>query len=138
MFSLLLTITSIALVIALAAATMSTGGSATLTNGRIAAESAGSLNELSQIRAAMSAYQADKGAAPASLNDLIPTYLTSIPLGWGNAPPVLAAFEAKVLSGDAEHSLSVCKSVNEKLGVIGSPPRCVDIPDNFAGCCVDS
>lgn len=137
MFSLIITIVAVALVVALVAATMYNGGSDTMAKGKQEAEVARALNELSQIKAALTAYTADKGTDATSLQDLVPSYLASIPAGWGIEVPSQVAFESsRLLQGDEATKLSSCMKVNSQLGITGAPPSCADIDANFAGCCV--
>jgi len=137
MFSLIITIVAIALVVGLVAVTMYHGGSDTLTKGQQEAEIARSLNELGQIKAALTAFHADTGNHATSLSDLAPKYLASIPDGWGVEVPSQVAFESsRLLKGSEEQKLDSCKSINTKLGITTEPPSCADIDANFSGCCV--
>lgn len=137
MFSLIITIVAIALVVALLIAVTHYGGSETLTKGKQEAEVARSLNELMQIKAALTQYHADTGDYAKTLSDLAPSYLASIPKGWGVEVPSQVAFESsQLLLGTEEQKLESCTQINTKLGIAGSPPSCADISDDFAGCCV--
>ena len=79
MFSLIITIVSIALVVALVAATMYYGGD-TLTQGRTQADAAAFVAGAQQITGSASMFTALEGAAPAALQDLVDEdYLSSIP-----------------------------------------------------------
>lgn len=137
MFSLIITIVSIALVVALVAALMYNGGTETLTKGKQEAEVARSLNELSQIKAALTAYHADTGEYAKSLQDLAPKYLASVPTGWGVEVPSQVAFESsRLLQGTEDQKLDSCTKINTQLGITAAPPSCADIDSNFSGCCV--
>lgn len=137
MFSLIITIVSIALVVGLVAALMYHGGAETMTKGKQEAEIARSLNELSQIKAALTAYHADTGKYATSIADLAPKYLASVPNGWGVEVPSQVAFESsRLLQGNEEQKLDSCTKINKQLGMTGQPPSCADIDSNFSGCCV--
>ncbi len=137
MFSLIITIAAVALVVALVVAMMYHGGGDTMTKGKQEAEIARSLNELSQIKGALTAYYADKGTDATSLQDLVPAYLSSVPDGWGVEVPSQVAFESsRLLKGDEATKLSSCTQINQRLGISGTPPSCADIDASFAGCCV--
>lgn len=93
MFSLIITIISIALVAALALATLYYGGSS-WTRGNAAATAATVTNQGQQIRGAMELYYADHSAYPASLQDLVTgEYLKTIPV-----PPAMAALESGLVA----------------------------------------
>ena len=79
MFSLIITIVSIALVVALIAATMYYGAD-TLTRGQAAANAAALISGGEQVLAAMTAFQAQTGRYPNNLEELITSnYLRSFP-----------------------------------------------------------
>jgi len=79
MFSLIITIVSIALVVALVAATMYYGGD-TLTQGRTQADAAAFVAGAQQITGAASMFIALEGAAPADIDALVTqNYLSSLP-----------------------------------------------------------
>ncbi|KVP16990.1 hypothetical protein [Burkholderia ubonensis] len=137
MFSLIITIVAVALVVALIVVTMYHGGSDTMTKGKQQAEVARSLNELSQIKAALTQYHADTGKDASSLADLVPQYLGSIPSGWGVEVPSQVAFESsRLLQGTEAQKAESCQDINTRLGLTGAPPSCADIDANFSGCCV--
>lgn len=137
MFSLIITIVAIALVVGLIVATMYHGGSETMSKGKQQAEISKSLNELSQIQGALTAYHADTGNYASSIQDLAPKYLSSIPDGWGVEVPSQVAFESsRILLGSEEQKLESCKEINTRLGIATDPPSCADIDSTFAGCCV--
>jgi type II secretory pathway pseudopilin PulG len=94
MFSLIITIISIALVGALALATLYYGGSS-WTRGNATAAAATATNQGEQIRAAMAVYYLDHGQYPASLAELEGDYLRAIPV----PPDSVAALDAPLEVG---------------------------------------
>lgn len=79
MFSLIITIISIALVAALAVASVYYGGSA-FSQGTAKAAAATLVAQAQQISGATTLYANDNsGALPTSINDLTPAYLSAIP-----------------------------------------------------------
>lgn len=79
MFSLIITIISIALVVALVAATMYYGGSA-LNKGTETADAAGLVSGAQQIVAAVTLHQSLEGSVPANVAALVTAkYLSSVP-----------------------------------------------------------
>lgn len=137
MFSLIIAIVSVALIVTLIAATMYSGGD-TLTMGRQEAEAAQHVNELGQISAALVAFRAQEGRNANGLAELAPSYLSSVPTGWGEALPSQTAFESTKLKGSDEQKLETCRTVNSRLGWNQDPPACATIQPNFSGCCVDN
>lgn len=137
MFSLIITVIAVALVVALVVVMMYHGGADTMSKGKQEAEIAQSLNELQQIKAALTQYHADTGNDATSLQDLVPNYLSSVPTGWGVEVPSQVAFESsRLLTGDEATKRSSCQAINERLGMTGTPPNCSDISADFSGCCV--
>lgn len=148
MFSLIITIVSIALVVALVAATMYYG-SDVADKGRSEATVAQSLNELAQVKAALTSYHAQTGQHAPNLQALVPDYMTSVPEGWGvDLPsPTAIKFEStRVLqAGTPEDRLRICNGINQRLGLYtkhpelaGAPPSCDDttvVNSTFSGCC---
>jgi len=126
MFSLIIVIVSVALVVAVVAATLYHGGD-TVTEGSRHAQSAQILNEGSQLRGALVLYQANTGAEATSVTDLVTskTLTTALP-GW------------EIIDGYAYRSVDnrdVCLAANEKVGV-HTVPACSDA--TYAGtavCC---
>ena len=112
MFSLIITIVSIALVTALALATIYYGGSS-FKQGSASAQAAQSINEGQQIEGASQVYAATTGTAAASLNDLIASnYLTSVPAGsW----KIIDGAIFSVMPADN------CLAVNKTLGITTIP-----------------
>ncbi|WP_415912691.1 hypothetical protein [Neptuniibacter sp. QD37_11] len=82
MFSLIISIIAIALVVALAGATLYYGGAAFRDNG-IKTTVAEYKNESAQIVGAINAYRVQQGGLPSdfTLQDLVPEYLKSVPEG---------------------------------------------------------
>lgn len=126
MFSLIITIISIALVAALALATIYYGGSA-FSRGGDAAKASQLINEGQQINGAFALARADAqasgSAAPAALVDLVNgNYLAQVPAGWTLGATTFAG------SVVATVSPSVCAEVNKKGGsatVAGGQYGCV-------------
>lgn len=148
MFSLIITIIAVALVVVILAATMYHGGDS-LTQGQKQAQVAKALNELEQIQGALVAYNMKERKEAASLQDLVPGYLSSVPSGWGvdltsastELQTALASFEvSRVLTGSETDKLSICNDINAKLDiqpdVNGNPPSCIGLDPSFAGCCM--
>lgn len=111
MFSLIITIISIALVAGLAVATLFFGGDAFLM-GKTDAETARYINESQQIAGAIRMYQADnQGALPGDLNaDLVDFYLKQMPQSGVDWDIGDGAIVKQV--NDAE----TCENVNERAG----------------------
>lgn len=137
MFGLIISIISVAIIVALVAATMYFGGDVS-SQGREEAEVAQALNELGQIKAAVTAFTANEGRAPTGLDELTPKYLQSIPDGWGGDVPSQVAFESsQLLTGTEPDKLTKCNAINQRLGyTFSSPPSCSSISANYSGCCV--
>ncbi len=130
MFSLIITIISIALVAALALATLYYGGTA-FNRGAAGAAAARLINEGQQINGAVALYRADfaSGATTTvatSLATLPAGYLASVPTGWTSA---------NVNAGTMAHAdttSAVCVEVLARVGttamvtcaeaVLGTPP----------------
>lgn len=110
MFSLIITIISIALVTALALATIYYGGNA-FRQGGDAADAARFINEGQQLSGAASVYNAAEQADLALIADLTTKeYVASVPTGW-TLDATNTLFELDAIDGD------VCAKVNEKAGV---------------------
>lgn len=137
MFGLIISIISVAIIVALVAATMYFGGDVS-TQGREEAEIAQALNELGQIKAAVTAFTAQEGRAPTGLEELIPKYMAAVPDGWGGDVPSQVAFESsQLLTGTEPDKLTRCNAINQRLGyTFTEPPSCASISSNFSGCCV--
>jgi hypothetical protein len=78
MFNLIISIIAIALVVALAGASLYYGGDA-FSEGSTKAKAAAFVNQAQQIQAASVLYKANTGAEPAAVATLSPEYLASIP-----------------------------------------------------------
>lgn len=110
MFSLIITIISIALVAALALATIYYGGSA-FTRGGDAAKASQLINEGQQLQGARTLAAADANANSTITDLLTGNYLSQAPAGWD------------VGSGDfvtAAQTAAVCAEVNAKSGNSGA------------------
>jgi hypothetical protein len=129
MFSLLITIISIALVAALAVATIYYGGDV-FKKGGAKAESARIMTGGAQINGAVETYKATQGKVPDTLNDLVTSkFLSSIPQGeWSMANDYIVA------SGISEEQ---CLEANRQLGISAPIPSC-NAPEiqGITACCV--
>jgi hypothetical protein len=126
MFSLVITIISIALVAALALATLYYGGTA-FNKGSSEAQTTQLLTEAQQVRGAVELYRADTGAAPVDIDALVTaSYLKQVPTGW-------TFIEGAAVQ--AASSEDVCLTANRRLG-INLVPTCSDPAyANVAVCC---
>ena len=133
MFSLIITIISIALVAALALATLYYGGAA-FNKSAATADATKLLNQSTQLRGAAELYKADTGEYPLSLDDMVAqNYLSSIPVAAAQPAPVDLMGTAQaagtpwvmVLAGYPVFAVTsvteaVCKSINKQAyGVEG-------------------
>lgn len=120
MFSLVITIISIALVAALALATLYYGGRAFI----VSAESAQAtkvINESQQVRSALALRQSETGQVTSDLNDLVAgKYLRSLPVGWG----LIDGYATKAVD-----NVDQCLAANSKVGV-DEVPTCAALKDN--------
>lgn len=118
MFSLIITIISIALVAVLAVATIYYGG-ATFTKSGNKAAATRILTAGAQINGAVEMYKGTRGEVPATLDDLVSTnLLKSIPAGeWTTANDYVVASGINELQ---------CKEANLQLGIVGDVPACTD------------
>lgn len=118
MFSLIITIISIALVAALALATLYYGGAA-FNKGSAGAQAARLINEGQQINGAIQVLKADVaansvvGTEAVDIAGLAPEYLSQVPTKW-DAATLLEA--GTVLTTDAV-SAEVCDEVNKRAGI---------------------
>lgn len=122
MFSLIITIISIALVAALALATLYYGGSA-FNRGSAGAEAARLINEGQQVNGAVTIAKADQAAGGTAVTTWqgLQTggYLSQLPSGLGLTPGDTIATVTKVLTGTA--GADVCTEINKRAGhVAGS------------------
>ena len=121
MFSLIITIISIALVALLALATIYYGGSA-LSNGSAAATAARFITEGQQINGAKAVAVANN-ETPATIQDLVDdNYLSQLPAGW----TVASGYITRTVSDD------ICTEYNDKLDVTG--PAVAGVVSGLAGC----
>lgn len=125
MFSLIITIISIALVAALALATIYYGGNA-FNKGSAEAKASQLINEGQQINGAVAMYNADsvsgadlKGTSFSvdtdSISNLSPTYLAQKPAGWEGTK-----LDGKAIVTGVKGA--VCDAVNAKAGITGTRP----------------
>lgn len=129
MFSLIITVVSIALVAILTYVAIYYGGSA-WSNSKQKADAATMINSGQQIAGAVQMYRNDTGNVPADLSELVSNskYLTAIPEGaWttGTNSVVSAVSEAQ------------CMEINSQLGLnLASIPSCDDKNfDSTSVCC---
>ncbi len=115
MFALIITIISIALVAALAIASIYYGGSA-FTQGSAQAQASTIVNQAQQVSAGVTLYENDNGgSAPATVSALTPTYLQAIPT------PPSSASGAYTLGTNATSvsvsvtSTNVCLSIDQSI-----------------------
>jgi type II secretory pathway pseudopilin PulG len=139
MFSLIITIISIALVAALALATIYYGGNA-FNRGSAEAKASQLINEGQQINGAVAMAKADVASgslatAPATVKDLSPLYLAQVPGNWDSAGVTNTATGTVTTLATATISDDVCKAVNVKAGIGSSIPATVPT-DKVYGCTV--
>jgi hypothetical protein len=129
MFSLIIAILSIALVAALAVATIYYGGPA-YQKSQAQAQAARVLNEGLQLDASLTLYRNQTGMTAATFEDVVSAgYLSSIPEGW----QISEGYTFR-----AEPSEDACLAANKKQGV-DLVPECTDTA--YADrpiCCSDS
>ncbi|KWT98295.1 MULTISPECIES: hypothetical protein [unclassified Variovorax] len=118
MFSLIITIISIALVAALALATIYYGGTA-FNKGAAEAKASQFINEGQQLNGASQLAKTDVEAgtlvaAPATIDDLAPAYLAQVPGTWASADMTLAT--------SVVPSKKVCDAINVKAGLPEAGP----------------
>lgn len=133
MFSLIITIISIALVAALAVATLFYGGSVFSSQGE-KARYAQVMNEVNQVQSALAMRKVDFAGPPSSLGDLIPRYMTALPKGWDAGER-----DGYLTLALSDLAVETCLRVNDELGVenpAGEPPVCpASSSAVFTGCC---
>lgn len=113
MFSLIITIVSIALVVALVAATMYHGGD-TLTQGRNTAEAGAFLTGAEQIAGAYKMYEALEGQKTNSGQALVDaSYLKSIPQGMELVVPGMMDSFAPYVRSTSLKSLALCQALDK-------------------------
>lgn len=135
MFSLIITIISIALVAAIAAATIYYGGSSLTENGSKAAVSK-YRNEASQIAGAARMYEIEQRQAPQTVADLEGEYLKTIPAGdwaFGNNVIVRTGIEPnECVYANEEAGFDYSDSVAFPTAVNGIP-SCDDVINGTNG-----
>ena len=138
MFSLIITIISIALVAALALATLYFGGDA-FNQGSARAAAATVVNQASQISGANTLYYLDNNEYATAMSELTPEYLASEPnpgnAATGSWDPARSASNGTVTITGL--SLAVCEAVNVQAGyTIGdegtAPTLVADLDDAVA------
>lgn len=117
MFSLIITIVSIALVVALVAATMYHGGD-TLTQGRAKADAAAFVSGAQQVSGAAVMYQALEGAAAASAAVLVTSqYLSSVPSVKGGGLDIGTGLSSARVVASTVTAQDVCEAINRSAGL---------------------
>jgi len=136
MFSLIITIISIALVAALALATIYYGGNA-FNKGSAEAKASQLINEGQQINGAIAMAKADVASgtlatAPGTVAALSPSYLAQVPAGWSGAA-VITTDTGVVETGNTV-SGKICDAVNLKAGIATRPANAAAAADKVYGC----
>jgi hypothetical protein len=118
MFSLIITIVSIALVVALVAATMYHGGD-TLTQGRTTADAAAFVSGAQQVAGGATMFLSLEGAAPADVAALVTKkYIASVPNTKSVAPLALGKNIALTnIVSAAANDAAVCQQLNKNVGL---------------------
>ncbi len=137
MFGLIISIVSIALVVAIMVMTMSYSGDTT-NQGRTQATVAQILSEASQLKLAMQRRAADAPAAELlTLPQLVTEgYLTALPTGWVEAANLnlYTHITTPVQGSSEQNKLTACNKVNETFGIT-TIPACTTVAAGFSGCC---
>lgn len=138
MFSLIITIISIALVAALALATIYYGGNA-FNKGSAEAKASQLINEGQQINGAIAMAKADVASgtlttAPATVTALAPSYLAQLPSGWDGAADADNASGIVTTLATTPVADAVCKAVNAKAGIAGETIPTAAPADKVYGC----
>lgn len=116
MFSLIITIVSIALVVALVAATMYHGGD-TLTQGRAKADAAAFVSGAQQVSGAAVMYQSLEGVEAADTAALVTgKYLSSVPSVKGSGL-VIADVGGQRVAQSGVDAQDVCVAINKSSGL---------------------
>lgn len=134
MFSLIVTIIAIALVAALALATIYYGGTA-FTFGGARAAAAKVVNEGQQIQGALELYKSDNnGSLPTTIDDLVTgTYLSSLPEN-ATAGNWQFTTDYVVISGLSENQ---CIEANKIVNISGVPSCTDPAIQGITACCQD-
>jgi len=132
MFSLIITIISIALVALLALATLYYGGNA-FNRGSAGAQAARLINEGQQVNGAVALYKADRAAGNTSaaekLSDLVSAYMSQVPSSF-NGNTKLADNKVTVENMNTE----VCNEVNKRAGHAAADVDNTDEEPGVFGC----
>lgn len=145
MFSLIITIISIALVAALALATLYYGGSA-FNKGSAGAEASKLINEGQQVNGANAIYNAESGSVTTPITTVTGlvtgTYLAQVPASFAGDAVLADGYVSKVIADG-----KICTEVNKRAGVdAGATPPVVApgtlgdvVASNFVfGCTLDN
>lgn len=137
MFSLMVTIISIVLAVALIAGTMYVTGDL-FSKGKVETEAAAFLAQSAQIIGAIERFgSANPNDKIMSLDDLSPDYLGSLPDGWEIDSDASTNFLVlRRTDTDSERGQAICELVNQKLNIT-TTPTCATAPPNFSGCCTN-
>lgn len=120
MFSLIITIVSIALVVALVAATMYHGGD-TLTQGRTTADAAAFVSGAQQVGGAAVMYLSLEGEAAATVADLVTAkYLASEPVVKGDPLELGTNTASQNIVSSTVASTDVCQAINKAAGILAA------------------
>lgn len=138
MFSLIVSVVSLALAVASLSAVSYHGGDV-LTKGKTQAQIAEATADIEHMQLAVNMYQMTNGGLPDKVATLVPTYLSSLPKSF--VTPATASFTAIAASQlpglTVADKQSMCDAVNVKLGLQFTTPLCSSISNSFAGCCTD-
>jgi len=132
MFSLIITIISIALVVALVAATMYYGGSA-LSQGSDAADAAGLISGAQQIVAAVNLHNQLQGSEPANVAALVTAkFLSQVPVTAAGSTWTLdtGARTVSISGAEAVFSDALCARINADVGAVYSCTAGADAAPN--------
>lgn len=147
MFSLVIVLIAIVLVVVLALAALYYGGSA-FNNAAVGAQVDRLVNESTQIKAAVTLYQAEQGTAPTSLAQLqsqqspeSQQYLRQLPPNWvgdGSVNATNGAQVAYTVQNNAQ-AAELCRRFNVKYGIpydTSKPiPSCSTVSGTVPVCC---
>lgn len=148
MFSLIITIISIALVAALALATIYYGGSA-FSRGNDGATAARLINEGQQVNGAVTMYLADvagnsaaalgsdNGTAGVQIAELSPSYLSQVPSSFASVAATTNAVAGGSISLAAQPA-GVCTEVNKRAGLTPTATTTVANAPTLYGCLSDN
>lgn len=129
MFSLIISIIAIALVSALALASIYYGGDA-FNKGTTDADASTIMNQGQQIQAAIAMQNIDKDTSITTMSDLAPEYLMALPTfggeAWGEPDESVTGY----ITLNGTISKDVCDELNERADIAISPPG----PEGAFGC----